>query len=331
MMKLTNVQQNARDDKLALLRNINNIFIEHADAKNALNTIIGVIDRHQRCRKLGISAPAENICLTAEASSGKTTLCNYILGKYPRQRVVYEDREFDRIPTFYVILRDKTIKSLASAMLVQLKAENPYKGTKDELTHRLEVLLKNTETNLIILDEFHNLINDRNARDVLDWLKSLINRLNIPVLVVGTPGVESLIEASSEMSRRFKKISIAKLPFDPSAKNSPYGQYLKKYFETINQHFPFVCYPTEIHKLMLTKLYLATNGFPGNITLLVEKIGRMAIENDRNQVALEDLNLAFLEATNLANLAIQNVNPFGISDTEVKTLFYQLKSRGQSN
>lgn len=328
-MKISQAKHNEHDDKLALLRNINNIFIEHPDAKSALSTITGVIDRHQRCRRQGISVPAENLCLTAEASSGKTTLCNYILAKYPTKRMVYEDREFDRIPTFYVILREKTIKSLASAMLVQLKAENPYKGTKDELTHRLEVLLKNTETNLIILDEFHNLINDRNKRDVLDWLKSLINRLNIPVLVVGTPGVESLIEASAEMSRRFKKITVAKLPFEPSAKNSSYAQYLKRYFQTINQHFPFVSYPDEINQLMLTRLYLATNGFPGNITILVEIIGRMAIKDNRNHVELEDLKAAFLEATDLVNLDIQNINPFEISDKEVKTLFYQLKSRGK--
>jgi type II secretory pathway predicted ATPase ExeA len=312
-------------NKLSDMEDIHNIFVEHGDVKSATSKIVEIIETHETCRLRGISAPADNLCLTGESGSGKTTICHYILSQYPRKEKVQEDRQFTKIPTFYVTLRSKSIKGLASVMLTELNDPNPHKGTKDELTDRLEELLKNTETNLIIMDEFHNLIDDKNSRDVLDWLKSLINRLKIPVLIVGTPEVKSLIDASNEMSRRFKKMTLKNLEFDPSIKNSHFERYVTSLLKSINKLLPFLKYPP-VTKLMLARLHIATNGYPANISQLLKEIGRTAIRQEKEIVLLDDLKEAFVQS-NLVNLKIDRTNPFEISDKEVKTLFFQLKSR----
>lgn len=311
--------------KLSEMENIHNIFVANGEVKNVVNKIIEVIETHESCRQKGIRAPADSLCLTGEPGSGKTTICDYILSQYPRQEQLREDRAYPKIATFYVTLRSKSIKGLASVMLNELNAPNPHKGTKDELTDRLEELLTNTETNLIIMDEFHNLIDDRNSRDVLDWLKSLINRLNIPVLVVGTPQVRSLIDASNEMSRRFRKINLDKLFFDPSTNRSSFESYVSHLLTNINQVIDFLEYPS-ISKIMLARLYIATNGYPANISQLIKQIGRMAVRDGRELVHLDDFKEAYFN-TNLVNLEI-NKNPFDISEKETKTLLFQLNSRG---
>lgn len=313
--------------KLSEMEDIHNIFVEHGDVKNAVNKIVEVIDIHERRRLTGNKTPADNLCLTGEPGSGKTTVCDYILSQYPRELISLEDREYPKIPTFYVTLRSKSIKGLASVMLTELNAPNPHKGTKDELTDRLEELLKNTETNLIIMDEFHNLIDDRNSRDVLDWLKSLINRLNIPVLVLGTPQVRSLIDASSEMSRRFSKMSLEKLVFEPSSQNSPFEMYIKLLLTSLNQFLDFLEYPG-FSKILLARLYIATNGYPANISILLKEIGRMAIRSGRSIASQDDLKQAFLN-TNLVNLQISKINPFELTEKETKSLLFQLNSRDE--
>ena len=63
---------------------------------------------------------------------------------------------------------------------------NHNRGAAQVLTDELLTLLRVAKTNLIILDEFHHLLNNKNAVSVGNWIKNLINTVKIPVLLSPT-------------------------------------------------------------------------------------------------------------------------------------------------
>ena len=75
------------------------------------------------------------------------------------------------------------------------------------LNSRLIKLLKACQVELVILDDFHHLIDtetDRVLAKVSDWLKVLIKETGIPFLVVGMEGkVERILRANAQLSRLF--------------------------------------------------------------------------------------------------------------------------------
>src|SRR5262249_21939135 len=102
-----------------------------------------------------------------------------------------------------------TIKGMASKMLEKM-GDPGYahgRGRIDSLDSRLINHLHASKTELVILDDFHNLIDTETNRilaKVSDWLKALIKEAEIPFLVVGIEGqFEKILKANSQLSRLF--------------------------------------------------------------------------------------------------------------------------------
>lgn len=82
------------------------------------------------------------------------------------------------------------------------------KETISSQTLRLRKFIAACEVELIILDEFQH-FDDRQSRNVLktisDWLKNLINQCTVPIVLVGMPGCESVLDqkGNEQLKRRF--------------------------------------------------------------------------------------------------------------------------------
>ena len=75
------------------------------------------------------------------------------------------------------------------------------------MNFRLIRLMQDCQVELVILDDFHHLIDQETNRimeQVSDWLKVLIKETGIPFLVVGIEGkVERILETNAQLSRLF--------------------------------------------------------------------------------------------------------------------------------
>lgn len=151
-----------------------------------------------------LSGEAHYMSLEGPTGAGKTTLVRDYTALFPP-----EDREDGSyIPVFYMQMPSPaTTKGTASKLLEHMGDPAAHRGTQWSLDSRLVKLISACGIELVILDDFHNLIEtetDRVLEKVSDWLKALIKETSVPFLVVGIAGrVERILRANRELSRLF--------------------------------------------------------------------------------------------------------------------------------
>jgi len=161
-----------------------------------------VIDNLNLYRQTGI---ANNLIITGESGTGKSSLCRLILAKHPRVRFV--DR--DQMTILYIAVpAAASIRGMAETMLESLGDPSPSTGTNVGKTNRIVTLCRNCGIELVLFDEAQHLY-DRGKQTthylVGDWLKRLIDELAIPTVFLGLPRLELLLQANEQLRRRFSK------------------------------------------------------------------------------------------------------------------------------
>jgi DNA transposition AAA+ family ATPase len=176
---------------------IRHSVIEHPGYLEAMQKIELL---HQRSSLAGV---AGGLLITGHTGSGKSTIKTQYAERYPR-------KETNVRTHIRVLIVDTpsspTVRSLVAAMLTALGDPASQKGTAEEKTERLYKLLKGCGVELLIIDEFQHFL-DRGkfseACTVTDWLKNLLNRANIPVVLIGLPRSAYVLELNEQLRRRF--------------------------------------------------------------------------------------------------------------------------------
>lgn len=273
------------DEIIEKVRNLEKCYIPHFSIEKVFNKI-------EECMSLSqVLTEPMNILLIGEAGTGKTTVCNKILKKYERQTLNKKDRIVTLIPAFYTSIPNPvTIKGVASAMLASLGDPAPNRGSANELTMRIGKLLKECQTKVILLDELqHLLIRDLGKRnDVSDWLKSIINNFNVPIVVVGMPNCESIIDQDKQLSRRFSdRFELVNLEYIEN-KKCEFKKFLFSLISAYTQIAKLKSYPDFRLKHYCLALYTATGGNPGDLVKLVRRATVLAITKGRNTIGICD-------------------------------------------
>ena len=110
------------------------------------------------------------------------------------------------------------------------------------MNSRLIQYIKHCQVQLVILDDFHHLIDKETNRvleTVSDWLKVLIKETGVMFLVVGIEGkVEQILEANPQLSRLFAvRETLEPFRYDPGAEHlilqfARFVQYTETVIET---------------------------------------------------------------------------------------------------
>lgn len=257
-------------------------------------------------------------CMSLEGlpGAGKTTLAKEYAKAFPR----IETEERILVPVFYVPTPSPvTIKGMASKMLEKFGDPGfAYgKGRIDSLDSRLINHLKASKTELVILDDFHNLIDTETNKilaKVSDWLKALIKEAEVPFLVVGVEGkVEKILKANDQLSRLFS----VREALHPFAWDTRKPSSIKEFAHFIEYAEKALQMPLtkEIRRVeLLYRLYYVTGGVVANIMNLLRAAQLMALTRRNPSIDLCDLSQAFQK--HLAKHVGITVDPFEVKEVK---------------
>ena len=199
---------------------------------------------------------------------------------------------------------------MASRMLEKLGDPGFNRGSSraDILDSRLINLIIASKVELVILDDFHHLIDTKTHRVlevVSDWLKVLIKEAEVPFLVVGIEGqVEKILKANTQLSRLFAiRGSLQPFQWDTQKPST-----IKDFAHFIDLSEKTVQMPltTEFRRIqLLFRIYYSTRGVVGNIMNLMRTAQFHAISRKSPSIELRDLSQAFQQHL-AAHLGIRN-------------------------
>jgi hypothetical protein len=311
--------------------------LEHTDNVNSLSEQAGTtlilyprlrelhetIRRCQRLSRLG----AEPQCMMLEGlfGAGKSTLVMEYAKAFPR----VQREEGTYVSVLYVETPSPcTVKGMAARLLQELGDPAADKGPLWSMNSRLVKLISECGVELVILDDFHHLIDARTQHilnTVADWLKVLIKETCIPYLVVGVDGqVRQILQANGQLSRLFASRETLRPLYwndaDPTA-SKEFAQFMSYVEFAIGLRLDT---PWD-RKELLSRLHYATGGVVGNIMNLMRFTQDHALHRGNEVVELADLHWAF-DARLQEH--VSKPNPFNLNTT-LRQLLQEENTRGR--
>ncbi|MEZ7811664.1 TniB family NTP-binding protein [Alcaligenes phenolicus] len=283
----------------AALQAFDNEYVNFSAFGNIISEMEKILDLS---RSTGM---VRNLLVTGESGCGKTSLARAFQMRYPKAYLA----EQTITPVLLVEIPSLgTVGAVAQAILRALGDPYPEKGRVADQTARIEVLIRNCKTEMLILDEAQH-IYDRGQRKTqyatADWLKTLINGIEIPVILFGIPRLEHLLEVNVQLRRRFAA------PMGLSIGNPGDIGFLNANFDVINALAPALPIPLSLRKItpedLTQRIYFATDGRVGYLKRLLSIALQAAWENDDNEITLDTLEDAF---TQIWRNGVGALNPF---------------------
>jgi len=234
-------------------------------------------------------------CLSLEGvtGAGKSTLVRDYAALFPR----IEEAAGTRVPVFYVETPSPvTVKGMAATMLASLGDPAAHTGALWSMNFRLVRLMKACQVELVILDDFHHLIDKETNRileQVSDWLKVLIKETNIPFLVVGIEGkVERILEANAQLSRLFAaRQTLTPLHYHQTDEASL--QEFARFVQYTEEALVIALPDTLSRAELLRRLHVATRGVVGNLMNLLRYAAWLTRQQQQDTIALSTLAAAY--------------------------------------
>lgn len=238
----------------------------------------------------------EPVCLAliGESRTGKSRLLETIEAQYPKQRL--DDGLY--VPVLRISAPSKpTVKGLVETLLCALGDRMWFKrGSENEKTERLLTLLINQRTHTMIIDEFQHFF-DKSSRKVQhhlsDWLKILVDRAKITLLVGGLQSCMAVINQNEQLSGRFYgAIYLSRLDWNLPQDRSQFAAILHGFQKSLTEY----SFPPLTSDEMVFRFYCATGGLVGYVAKIFRQACVNAQESGDKAVHLHDLAIAYTEA-----------------------------------
>lgn len=254
-------------------------------------------------REAGI---AQHLLVLGESGTGKTTLCQDFATRYPRVAVA----ERDVLPVLHVSIPPvATIAAVTEAMLARLGDPSPTRGTVSAKTARAVKLARAVSVELLLIDEAQH-IRDRGQMPtqylVGDWLKTVMDEVGVPTVLLGLPRVASLLQVNEQVRRRFSRRRY--LQMGQQGETSVEAECLQL-FLSLGDNFPI---PVSCGSMgwseMAQRIYFACDGRVAYIKKLLAGGIRLALEQELPNVGPQTLEIAFTK--DVWWEGVDQLNPF---------------------
>ena len=307
---MTEIIDDIQNERLTLFRNC---FI----TSPSIDAILKLIHRCRRISKCG--GGSECMILMGDPGAGKTS----VKKKYKKQHPGKEESERTFIPVFLSEFPAKaTPREAAVTMAMDLGHELSPKGMLDtQLTKQLVKLIKACGVEIILLDEFHNLIETRSyevLEEAVRWLKTLVNALeDIPIVLLGLPYSKVILNFDEQLNQRFMiRRRIEPFKIMDKKDREIYRVFLKR----ISLELPFEKKPPLESEEFSLRLFSFSKGNMRRLKLILDIAAEQAVENQDEELTLDHLSAAFdfymqcsddsLDEIDVTEMLSDQTNPF---------------------
>ena len=167
----------------------------------------------------GTNANACGFCIVGDSGMGKTSAVNHALAMFPQIIIhsQYHDKEFHCAQLVWMRLecpQDASVKGLCSEFFMEfdrLLGDNTFakfasggRTTLDQMIPRMALMAQRHGLGLLVIDEIQNLSAAKSggAQRMLNFIVQLVNKIGIPILLVGTPHAIDLLSPDFMSIRR---------------------------------------------------------------------------------------------------------------------------------
>lgn len=302
------------EEFLEKLKLFNDSFVDHKAFSTARERI------EESMQKTQYSRESINGLLLANPGSGKSSLCKLIAKRNPPKIISNGEFEIIETPVIFAELPETaTPKKLASTLLEALGDPNPEKGTEFNLMRRAIKGLTECKTQLVFIDEFHNLLNvDRTTkakRDACQALKRLVNQTSCMWCLVGLPEFADVLD--KEVARRFmRRYTLPALTVGSAESPGQLPIFYRHMIRRATEIFELKSVPPSTDKHFLQQLYVATGGMPSYIVELIKEALSENSKFGKNDLEVSDLSTAW-DSGICRQVCLSEHNPFTLSPKDL--------------
>lgn len=302
------------DETEMLLEGFNNRLVAHPGYRK----IKAQIDR--MLNKSGKVKNPKGLLIYGDAGVGKSTIAEKITEEYPpyEQETDFEIRR--KTPVLYVrVPSPVTTKGVIVELFNALGQVAPDK-TELKMTADLAEAFIACGVKMLILDETQHFLDKAAAArltSIRNWMKSLIDKIQIPIVFIGSTEAKGVITGCKQLDRRVKyKKRIA--PFNmPRDEQASLHKVLTLLLDAMKDHCD-IKLDTSIHSLELSqRFYLASGGNMDAIRGVLSESIEIALVEETKVLTLEHLSKGFLMAP--PPTALIKKNPFEISAKKLQS------------
>lgn len=171
------------------------------DAQTAI--VAKVLGLMKRAKLQPVGCPKQGARLAQLSQAGKTTITRMIIDA-AKQRDVQAGNPSNPYRVLYLELKGaSTLKMIIASILKMLGDPHSDKGNFDELLERMIRLVRERDTELLIIDEVQVLDGKTiNKSDITDELRALLNMGIVPIFFVGDERAKTFFEKNGKLAAR---------------------------------------------------------------------------------------------------------------------------------
>jgi hypothetical protein len=247
-----------------------------------------------------------NLMIVGPSGAGKSSVLEEYLKHFP----AIEEKEQRRIPVLYVEIKSSpTVRSVAEDILKAMGVAMAYRGTVNEKTDRVVTSLEKFKVELLMLDEVQHLLGATHrsfgSNDETEWLKTLLNLIDIPVVLSGLSYADALLGSNEQLRRRLDGVChLTPFSIENEDAASDFAGAVSWFDQGIHSGKPIGLHEGD----MLTRLFYASNGLIGYLSKLL--IGAMEIRLEHGLKRVEQWMLEEAFAQRLWAEGVGPLNPF---------------------
>ncbi len=201
---------------------------------------------------------------------------------------------------------DSTIKTMTTAFLDAMGDPLADKtSTAGRNSIRIVEGLKEMNCKLILIDEAQHLLGKKRRvlKDTTDWLKVLLDRAGVPVIVIGLPEILVGIKSNVQLERRMTKcIKLSPMAWDGDEGTTEFRWFLREF----ERQLP-LSEPSDLHNPAVAHaIHQASGGLVGRVVQLITEAMEISMRRPQgpDSITQKDLCSAYY------GLNLGGLNPF---------------------
>lgn len=266
------------------LLQFNDCIVEHTLVKKIFNDF----DELRQNRKFQIDQQC--MLLTGDTGSGKSHIINHY------KKRVQANQNYSRTSIPVLVSRISKGKGLEATLIQVLSdldlfgsKQRKKRGEKPDLTKNLIEALVKAGVELLIINEFQELIEFKSRQErqyIANELKLISEEAQVPIVLVGMPWAELIAEEPQWSSRLVRKRNLDYFSLKKDRK------YFRRYLMGLAQHMPFETLPLFEDRYTITSLFSACRGQNRALKHLLSEALKLAL-NFNEELQNKHLSLAF--------------------------------------